>query len=152
MKQLDRLGSLVPLDPGILAVVETCQRIADNLEVLGTLANAHDLTGLYCIAGYAYHLTVNGNVLVVDQLAGSTTGASDTQTEHYVVQTALEVLQENLTGNAAGTCSLLEHVAELLLQNAVGVLGLLLLSQHHAVLGGLAATVVAVLAGREVSA
>ena len=44
-----------------------------------------------------------------------------------------------------------EQIAELTLQHTVCVLSLLLLSQHHAVLRGLATLVVTVLAGREVS-
>jgi hypothetical protein len=142
---------LVPLDPRILGVVETCQSILYNLKALAAFANTYHLAGLNAIRRDTYHLAIHNDVLVVNKLTGSTAGGSDTQTVNEVVKTALEVLKENLTGDAAGTGSLLEHVAELLLQHAIGVLCLLLLSKHDAILGGLATTVVSMLAGREVT-
>ena len=90
-------------------------------------------------------------MLVVNQLAGSGTSGSNTQTKNHIVKSALKVLQQNLTSNATGTRSLLEHVAELLLQNTIGVLCLLLLSQHDTILRCLAATVVTMLPRRELS-
>ena len=60
-------------------------------------------------------------MLVANELACSCTGRCQTKTEHYVIKTAFEVLQQYLTGNAASLGSFLEHVAELTLQNTVCV-------------------------------
>ena len=132
-------------------MVEACQSILDYLEALAALANTNDLSGLDAIRRDTYHLTVDYDVLVVDKLTGSTAGGSDAQTVNDVVETALQVLEENLTGDTTGAGCLLEHIAELLLQHTIGVLSLLLLCKHDAILGSLAATVVAMLARREVT-
>jgi len=151
VKILACLLALIPLNPRILGVVEACQSILNNLKALAALANTYYLTGLNAIRRDTYYLTVNYNMLVVNELTSSTTGRSNAQTVNDVVETALEVLKENLTGDATGASCLLEHVAELLLQNTIGVLSLLLLSEHDAILGSFATTIVAVLARREVT-
>jgi hypothetical protein len=145
------LLALVPFDPRILRVVETCKSFLHYLEALAALANTNYLSGLDAIRRDTYNLTVNNDVLVVDELTCSAAGRSDAQTINDVVEAALQVLEEDYTGDATGAGCLLEHVAELLLQYTIGVFSLLLLSKHDAILGGLAATVVAVLARREVT-
>ena len=132
-------------------MVEACQSILYYLKALAALANTYYLTGLDAIRRDTNHFTIYNDVLVVDKLAGSTTGGSDTQTINDVVKTAFEVLKENLTGDTTGAGCLLEHVAELLLQHTISVLCLLLLSKHDAILGSLATTVVSMLARREVT-
>jgi hypothetical protein len=151
VKILACLLILIPFDPRIFGVVETCQSILDNLEALAALANTYNLTGLNAIRRDTYNLAIDYDVLMVNKLTGSTTSGSYAQTINDVVQTALQVLEENLTGNTTGAGCLLEHVAELVLQHTVCVLCLLLLSKHDTILGGLATTVVTVLAGREVT-
>jgi hypothetical protein len=151
VKILACLLTLIPFNPRILGVVEACQCILYNLEALTALANTYYLTGLNAIRRDTYHLTVNYDVLVVDELTSSTTGRSDAQTINDVVKAALQILEENLTGDTTGTGSLLEHITELLLQHTICVLSLLLLCKHDAILGSLATTVVTVLARREVT-
>jgi len=151
VEQFAGLLGLVPFNPGILAVVEASESCGDHLKILCLLANTDDLTGLNAEGGDVDNLTVDNDVTVADELASSGAAGSDTKTEHYVVETTLEVLEEDLTGNAVCAGCLLEHIAELFLEYAIGVLCLLLLSKHDTVLGGLATTVVAVLPRGEVA-
>ena len=148
---LTRLAVLVPLQPGVLRVIETSQGCLDNLEGLAALAHTNNLTGLYAVGSNAYNLAVNYDVTVVNQLTGSGTRGGDAKTVYDVVETALEVLNQDLTSNATGTGCLLEHVAELLLQHTIGVAGLLLLSQHDAVFRCLSAAIITVLTRRIVT-
>ena len=94
---------------------------------------SNDLTGLNAVRSNVYHAAVNGDVLVVDKLTGCGAGGSDAKTENNVVEAALKILEQDFTGNAAGRSCLVEHVTELLFQNAIGVLSLLLLCEHDAV-------------------
>ena len=96
-------------------------------------------------------MTVNDNMLVTNQLAGSRTCGSYTKTEHNIIKTTLKILQKNFTGNTVCCCSLLKHVTELTFQHAVSVFSFLLLCQHDTVLRHFSATIVAMLSRREVS-
>ena len=73
-------------------------------------------------------------MLVVNELARGRTRGGNTQTINHVVKAALQALEQHLTGYAVRTGSLVKEVTELTLQYAIGVLGLLLLGQHDAVL------------------
>ena len=68
-----------------------------------------------------------------------------------VVETALELLQQDLAGDALGAAGLLEVVAELAFQHEVDALGLLLFAQLQAVADDLGLAVFAMLAGNEVA-
>jgi len=151
VQELAGFLSLVPFNPGVLAVVEACQGSCNHLKGLGLLAHTHDLAGLDAVGGDIHHLAIDDDVAVADELTGSSTGGSNAETEDDIVQAALQILEQDFTGNTIGAGCLLKHVAELLLEYAIGVFGLLLLSKHDAVLGGLATTVVAMLPGREVT-
>ncbi len=115
VQELTHLRVIIPFQPRILAVVKTSQRVGNNLQRFGTLANAYNLTGLNGVRGDINHLTVHSDVLVAYQLTCSSTSGSNTQAEYYVVQTTLEQLKEYLTGNTLSGSCLLEQVAELLL-------------------------------------
>ena len=151
VEKLTRLAVFVPLNPRILAVVETSECIGNHLERLGLLADGDNLAGFYTIGSDINNLSINGDVLVVDKLTSCCASGSDTEAVNDVVKATLEVLEENLTSNATGSGSLVEHVAELLFENTIGVLGLLLLSEHDTILRSLATTRVAVLSRREVA-
>jgi hypothetical protein len=90
-------------------------------------------------------------MLVTNQLTGSGTGRGNTETEHYIVESALQILEQHLTRNALGLGSLLKHITELALEHTIGILGFLLLCQHDTVLRHLTTTIVAMLSRREVS-
>ena len=151
VEELAGLLCLVPFEPGVLAVVEASECGCDDFERLGLLAHANDLTGLDGVGGYAYYSAIDDDVAVTDELTSCSACGCDAKAEDDVVQTAFEVLKENLTGDAVRAGSLVEHITELSLEHAIGVLGFLLLSKHDAVLRGLATTVVAMLSGREVA-
>ncbi len=85
---------------------------------------------------------------VAHELTGLAAAGAPSGPEDHVVEAQLEVAQQVLTGDAALAGGLLVHVAELLLQDPVDPAGLLLLAQLGQVLGALAHTVAAVLAGR----
>ena len=129
-------------------MVETCERIGDDLERLGTLTHTDNLAGLHTERSDIDNFTIYYDMLVADQLTGSSTSRSYAKAIYHIVETALERLKQQLTGNAAGCSRLLEQIAELLLQYTVCIFCLLLFSQHDTVLGGFAATGVAVLSGR----
>ena len=87
---------------------------------------------------------------VKDELTGSSACGSYAETEYHVVETALQELEENLTGNTLFVACLFKEVMELLLKHSVGIFGFLLLTQLCAILGSLAALVGTVLARREI--
>ena len=72
---------------------------------------------------------LTGEVTVAHRLTGLLAGASEAQTEHDVVETALEQRHEVATGNTGHAQSALVVTAELLLEHAVDELSLLLLAQ-----------------------
>ena len=150
MKELTALGIFIPLKPWILAVVEASQSCLYDLKRLSLLTDTDNITCFYLIRSNTYDITVNNNVFVADELAGCRTGRCNTETEHYVVQTALKTLEENLTCNTVCLGSLVEQVAELTLQNAISVLRFLLLRKLSTILRHLTAAVVAMLPRREV--
>ena len=77
-------------------------------------------------------VAVDDEVAVADQLARLPAGAGQARAVYDVVQARLEDLQQVVTGLAVATDCLLVVAAELLLQDAVAVLGLLLLLHLHA--------------------
>src|SRR4051812_32021303 len=98
-------------------------------------------------AGHVDPLAVDGEVAVADELPGLPPGAGQARAVDDVVQPRLEQLQQRLTGLALGARGLLVVAAELPLQHAVGIAGLLLLLELKQVLALLDAAA-AVLAGR----
>ena len=74
-------------------------------------------------------LAVDQEVAVDDELAGVATRAGEAGAVDHVVETALEQLQQVVTGLAGTTAGLGVVVVELLLEDAVGEAGLLLLLQ-----------------------
>ena len=85
---------------------------------------------------------------VRDELTSCGAGLSDAEAVDDVVQAALEELQEDFTRHTLGALSLLEEVAELTLEYAIGVLSLLLFLELDAIFARLTTAVVAVLSRR----
>ncbi len=131
-------------------MVETSKGSLNHFERLRLLTNSDYHTRLDSERGDVNNLTINGDMLVTNELTGSSAGRSNTKAEHNVVESTLKVLQENLTGDTVGLCSLLKHITELALKHTVCILGLLLLCQHDSILRLLAATVIAMLSRGEV--
>ncbi len=71
------------------------------------LADGDDVAGTDGVGRNVDALAVDGEVAVVDKLSGLTAGVCKAETVDDVVQTALDQAQQNLTGVAAGTGSLL---------------------------------------------
>jgi hypothetical protein len=88
-------------------------------------------------------------VAVTDELAGTATGAAETETVTDIVETGFEKLNEDITGNAATTLRLRKVTAELLLHDTVLETELLLLPEGDGVVTLLAtSTAGTVLTGR----
>ena len=133
VEKLTRLAVFVPLNPRILAVVETSECIGNHLERLGLLADGDNLAGFYTIGSDINNLSINGDVLVVDKLTSCCASGCDTEAVNNVVETTLEILEENLTSNATGSGSLVKHVTELFFEYAVGVFSQLFFAELDAV-------------------
>ena len=91
----------------------------------------------------AAHIRSSFNNTMVHQLASLTAGISKAQAINNVIQSALHVGQQHLTGVAFCAGSLVIVVTELLLLNAVDKLDLLLLSQLSSVFGLLGSSLTA---------
>ena len=88
---------------------------------------------------------------VAHQLARLAPRLREAQAVHHVVQTPLELLQEQFAGDALRARRLLEVVAELAFQGEVNALGFLLFAQLQAVANDLGLAVFSMLAGSEVA-
>ncbi len=137
----------VPLEPREARSRVSCERVGDDLKRLALLTDTNGLAGLNSVRGDVDNLTVNDDMLVAYELTSCSTGRSDTETVNYVIETAFEDSEENLTSYTLSALSILVCDAELTLEKAVGVLCLLLLLQLSAVLRELSATVLTVLTG-----
>src|SRR6476660_4466290 len=130
------------------ALTEGLASQLDREGVHGLLANGDDVVLLDAVGRDVHPHAVDLEVAVRDELASRTTGAGQAGAVDHVVQAGLEDLQQGLTGLARAARGLLVVTAELLLHDAVGEAGLLLLLQLGEVLL-LLHPATAVLAGRE---
>ena len=132
-------------------MVEACESVSDNLERLAALANAYYSAGLYRERRYVHNLAVHSYVLVENDLAGSSTCGSNTQTVYHVVQTRFQKLEQDFTGDTFEARCFLEEVAELAFEQTVGIFGFLLFAKLYAVFRCFATLVLSVLARGEVA-
>lgn len=139
----------VPLEPRVARSAVSSEGVGDDLERLALLADANNLTGLNTIRRDVDNLSVDDDVLVANELASSCAGGGDAETVNYVIKTALKDGEEDLTGDTLGALSVGVSDTELTLEEAVGVLSLLLLLELKTVLGDLAAAVLTMLSGRD---
>ena len=94
---------------------------------------------------------VDGNVPVAHQLSRLAPRLCEAQTEHYIVETTLQLLQKQFAGHALCARRLLEVVAELAFEREVNTLGFLLFAQLQTVANNLGLTVFPMLSGSEVA-
>ena len=94
---------------------------------------------------------VHRDVAVTHQLARLAASNGKAHAVHNVVQTALQLLQQQFAGNALALGGLFEVVAELAFEREVDALRLLLFAKLQTVADDLGLAVFAVLAGREVA-
>src|SRR5690606_33521653 len=121
--------------------------VLDGFEVLALGPDLDDVARGELVARDVRDAVVDHHVAVVDQLAGLAARPREAEAVDDVVEAGLEELEEVLAGDALLAGRLLEEVLELPLQQAVGVLRLLLLLELDGVLALLPAAGVAVLAG-----
>ena len=146
VQELTTLYTLVPFNPGILAVVEASERVLDHLERLGLLTNSNYLTLADGVGRNVHNLAIDSDVTVEYELTSSSACGGDTQTINDVIETGLEQLQEDFTRNALHARSLVEEVAELTFKDTIGVLSFLFFAKLGTVLRHFAATVGTMLA------
>ena len=128
---------LKPLGCGTRAV---CLNVClDLFKTTAALFKGNNHAGLYLIAGDVDLAAVDGKMTVADHLASLRAAHREAETVHDVVEAALKDGQEVLTGLAGAAIRDLKVAAELALQQAIVTLGLLLLTELHAIIGGLAA-------------
>ena len=111
------------------------------------LADLDPVAGLELVRGDVRRHAVDGEMAVVDELAGLGARGREPEAEDDVVEADLERLEERLAGDAGAALGLAEVVAELSLEDAVDAAHLLLLAQLEAELAHLPPAH-AVLAGR----
>src|SRR5579864_4340576 len=88
---------------------------------------------------------------VADNLPRLAARCGESQPVNHVVQTALQLLQEQFTGDTGLARGFLKVVAELVFQGEIHALGLLLFPQLQAVANNLGLAVLAMLARSEVA-
>src|SRR3569623_1455428 len=113
----------------------------------GPFGDGDDIAGFDLITRNVHLLAVHKDAVVADQLARLGTGGAETHAMGHGIQTALQQLQQALTGRALAAVGLGVVTAELILQHAVDAAQLLLLTQLNGVVGQ-ATAALAVLAGR----
>src|SRR3569833_105213 len=125
---------VVQLDPvGQADLLGHAHRALNTQLLARLLAHLDDVAGLALIGGDRHRLLIDQDGLVADQLARFGTRSCEAHPVHNVVQTALEQLQQVLTGGTRATGSLGVVVGELTLEHAVHATQLLLLAQLSAV-------------------
>src|SRR6478735_10860456 len=156
-----RRDRLEPRGNDALAVGLASHDERGHLERL--LAHVDDVVGRHLVQRDVDLLAVHLEVTVHDELTRVAAGPGEAGAVHHVVETALEELQQVVTGLAGTTRCLDVVVVELALEDAVGEASLLLLLQLRAVLalldagaavlaGGVRATLVSLVAANEVDA
>ena len=90
-------------------------------------------------------MTIDSDVAVEDELSSGCASWSDTKTINDVVEASFEQLQQYFTFHTLGASSFFDEVAELFLQNAIGVFSLLFFAQLSTVLRTFTAFVYTVL-------
>ena len=129
--------------------VEHVEVVADDDHLHRLLAEGDHLAGPHAVAGDVDPLAVDVDEAVVDELAGLGPGGRPAGAVDHVVEAQLEQAEQVLAGDAREAGGLLVGPAELALQDAVDVLGLLLLLELDQVLAPAAAPAgAAVRAGR----
>src|SRR5688572_12388296 len=144
----DRLAAVAGVEPGREAHVERVEVVLDDDHRLALGPEGDDVALLDPEARDVDPATVDVDQPVVHELASLRPGAGPAGPEDDVVEALLEEAEQVLTRDALGAGGLLVEVLELALEQAVDVLGLLLLLELHRVLGGLTPAGATVLAGR----
>jgi len=95
--------------------------------------------------------TVDVNVAMAHYLSRLTAGRGKTQTVNHVVQSPLQLLEQQFTGNTRLAHGLFKISPELVFQGEIHALGLLLFPELQAVTHNLGLAVLAMLAGSKVA-
>src|SRR5580693_6401894 len=120
----------------------------EHRQLLAVLADGNLLARAYFIRRNVDFAGVYGNVPVTHQLAPR---LREAQAVDHVIQTAFQLLQQQLAGDAFGARSLLEVVAKLTFLREVDALGFLFFAQLQAVAYDFRLAVFPVLSGGEVA-
>jgi hypothetical protein len=88
---------------------------------------------------------------VADQLARLPPRLREAETEDYVIETPLKLLQKQFAGHTTRACGLFKIVTELAFEREVDAFGFLLLAQLQTVADNLGLAVFPMLSGSEVA-
>lgn len=141
----------IELQPGVLAhflgvAKEAC---GNHIQVLRLAAHRYHVAGAKKGGRNVGQYSIHDDVLVRDQLTGSAARRRQAEAVNGIVQTGFQQLEQHIAGNAFAPGGFFKSIAELALQEAVGVLGLLLFHQLDRIVGALlAAAGVTMLTGR----
>src|SRR5579862_3128356 len=133
------------------AVAREFLRQLKHRELLAVFANRDFLAGADFVGRNIHLAVIDSNVSMADQLTSLTARLGESEAEHDVIETPLELLQQPLAGHALSARSLFEVVAELAFLGEVDALGLLLLAQLQAVAYDLGLAIFPVLSGGEIA-
>ena len=120
-------------------------------KLFAVLANRNFLARADLIRRDIHLAAINGDVSVAHQLPCLTPRLRKTQTKNHVVQTPLELLQQQLAGHTTRARGLLEVVAELAFLGKVNALRFLLFAQLQTLAHDLGLAVFPMLSGSEVA-
>ena len=124
----------------------------DDLNILlHLLFDANLVTNGDLVGGYVHLLPIHDNVTMADQLPRLRVGCGKTKAHENVIQTALELGQQVLAGNAFLTDGALKIGSELVLEDSVDALHFLFFAELKPISDDLRLSIPAVLAGREIS-
>src|SRR3954471_16899845 len=144
----DLEAAFTGLEPGRRRPVERVEVVANDDHRLRLVAQRDDVVLAHGVTRDRHAPAVDGDVPVADELARLRSARSPAGTEHDVVESQFEQLEQVLTGHALAAVRLLVDAAELLLHQTVDAARLLLLAQLQQVLGPLALPVAAGFAWR----
>src|SRR6202034_3883079 len=120
-------------------------------ELLAVLADGNFLARAHFVRRNVDLAIVDGDVAMANQLPRLAPRLRETQAKHHIIQTPLQLLQQQFAGYALCARGLLEVVSKLAFQREVDTLGFLLLAQLQAVANNLGFAVFPMLSGSEVA-
>src|ERR1700691_4523030 len=143
---------VIHLQPaGRYLVAREFRRGFEYCEFLAAFADLDLVADTYLERRNVHLAAIHFHMAVAHDLARLAPRAGKPEAEGHVVETTLELLQEQFAGDALGPRCLLVIGAELALQGEINALGLLLFAQLQTIAYDLGLAVAAVLAGSKVA-
>src|SRR5512133_2021436 len=126
-------------------------RCLNHDQLAAVLAHRDFFTDAHLVTRNVHLPPVDRDVTVANQLARLAARLCEAKSEHNVVETTLQLLQQQFARDALGASSLLEVIAELAFLGEVDSFCFLLLTQLKTVADDFCLSVAAMLAGSEIT-